>query len=718
MAILYFESLPKKLHPTDLVRWMSDVGDIPRRDVGNIELYGRQASCEVPNRWELPLVGRLDGEKLRGQRIHVWSSAVDASNEEPDHFQRLSQLLQVESHAEARQAYQRAQLLDPQQAEETGQSLVNLKVLDYQDALGGRIVVQLAKPGAEHLPWNRLTIGTPIALTAEQGRESTTYRGVISERDAQCIWVALEEYVPELGGKYRWRIDLAYDETVVQRQQAALRRARLAQNDRLAELREVLLGNVTPRFRKLPSDFTIHQDLNNSQQDAVALACSAMDVALIHGPPGTGKTTAVVEVIRQAVASGQRVLACGPSNRATDNLLQRLLALGIRVLRIGHPARVLPELRYATLDMRCESHPDLKEAQRLRKEAASLRRQAESRPGGKHGGKVKGILYREAGRLDREAQQMSDEIGEGLLDDAQVICATTTGLDSEIIGRRHFDLAVIDEACQSTEPGCWIPLLRCDRVVLAGDHCQLAPTVISADAQSEGFGVSLFERIHALYGDHITRQLRVQYRMHREIMNFSSGEFYEHHLQPHESVAGHLLADLPEVRVEDEWTTRPIKLIDTSAVDCTEEIEPDGLSKLNRFEAALLVQEYQQLIERGLRPDEIAIIAPYSAQVRLLRQMLESPPGLEVDSVDGFQGREKEAVILSLVRTNDDGEIGFLSEVRRTNVALTRAKRCLIVIGNRLTLCRHPFYERMFAYFDEHNATQTAEQLEDQLSDH
>ena len=287
---------------------------------------------------------------------------------------------------------------------------------------------------------------------------------------------------------------------------------------------------------------------------------------------------------------------------------------------------------------------------------------------------------------------------ERVLDGVAIVCSTTTALDDEILGRRSFDLAVVDEACQSTEPGCWIPLLRCRRVVLAGDHCQLPPTVLSAEAAAKGFGVSLLERLAALYGPTATRRLQVQYRMHEAIMRFSSAEFYDGELQADPSVAGHLLQDLPGVR-PDALTEKPVLFIDTAGAGFDEHVEPEGESRFNPEEARLVSRQVRALLEMGLAARDIAVIAPYGAQVALLRETLPVPD-LEIDTVDGFQGREKEAVLVSLVRSNRENEIGFLGDVRRMNVALTRARRHLWVIGDSATLAAHPFYQRLVTYFE------------------
>jgi predicted DNA helicase len=241
-------------------------------------------------------------------------------------------------------------------------------------------------------------------------------------------------------------------------------------------------------------------------------------------------------------------------------------------------------------------------------------------------------------------------------------------------------------------------LKRCRRLVLAGDHCQLPPTVVSAEAAAEGFGISLLERLVGQYGADVTRRLRVQYRMHESIMRFSSAEFYEGDLQADSSVGGHRLCELPGVQ-SDALTEAPVEFIDTAGAGYDEQLEPEGESRFNPEEAAVVGRRVRALLERGIPATEVAVITPYAAQVRRLREAL-AIAGLEIDSVDGFQGREKEAVVVSLVRSNRENDIGFLADVRRMNVALTRARRKLIVVGDSATLGAHPFYQRLFSYFE------------------
>ncbi|MEN6459292.1 MAG: AAA domain-containing protein [Thermoguttaceae bacterium] len=706
MPLLHIEPLPRRATKSDILAFL-ETADLDRGRVGRIELQGKQAVVEIPEGWQAKAVKALDGRQLGDRRVRVWTSgAISAGRGDEGHFGRMARLLDMESRAEAQRAAEQARRLRPELAQQTGNTLLDLAVVGEESGLGGRYLVTLGRRGEKPLPWTRLGVGSPVVLSPQASKDGQPHhRGVVCQRNDQSLGVALDRLPEDLADHETWRIDLSFDEVAAVRQRAALEQAGHARGDRSAILRDVLLGERQPEFGVDPAVRPLDGGLNAAQREAVQFALSARDVALIHGPPGTGKTTAVVELIRQAVRRGRKVLACAPSNLAVDNVFERLLGFGERAVRLGHPARVLPELRAHTLDLLVERHQDVRLARKFVKQALSLFREANrfTRAAPKPGARRQ--LREDAKSLLADARRLEQQAVESILGSASVLCATTTGLDSQVLGNRRFDLAVIDEACQSTEPGCWIPLLRCDRVVLAGDHCQLPPTVVSREAAADGFGVSLFERIMKLYGPRIAHRLTVQYRMHEAIMGFSSAEFYDGALEADASVRRHVLAELPDV--QDAQTTRePIEFIDTAGASFDESLEPDGESRLNRQEAELARRKVQELLDAGLAPPDIAVISPYAAQVRLLRELLDVP-GLEIDSVDGFQGREKEAVVFSLVRSNAKGEIGFLGDVRRMNVAMTRARRKLVVIGDSATLASDPFYQRMLEYVEGLKAYRT-----------
>ncbi len=639
--------------------------------MGRIELHGKQAVVEIPDGSEARLVKALDGRQFGDRRVRAWtSSPPTAGPSDEDEFLRLARLLDLESRAEAQKAADDARRLSPEAAQQTGNTLLNLVVVDEEAGLGGRYLVHLGRRGRGPLLWTRLGVGSPVVLSPQAAKAAQPHRGVVCDRSERTICTALDRLPEDLADHDAWRLDLSFDEVATQRQRAALEQARLARGDRFAILRDVLVGRRQPEFGVDPQVRPLDVSLNPVQREAVQFALSARDVGLIHGPPGTGKTTAVVEVIRQAVRRGRKVLACAratwPSTTSSSDCWASASARSAWVTRRA----CCPSC--ASIRWTCWSSATRtcgwRGSSSSRRWSCSARRTAAHAP---RPAWRRRELRADAKSLLADARRLESQAVDSILDSAAVLCATTTGLDSQVLGARRFDLAVIDEACQSTEPGCWIPLLRCDRVVLSGDHCQLPPTVVSREAAAAGFDVSLFERLMGLYGPQIARRLTVQYRMHEAIMGFSSAEFYDGRLEADTSVRRRLLAELPEVK--DTPTTRsPLKFIDTAGASFDEELEPDGDSRRNPQEADLTRRKVQELLDSGLSPADIAVIAPYAAQVRLLREMLVVP-GLEIDSVDGFQGREKEAVVISLVRSNPKGEIGFLADVRRMNVALTRA---------------------------------------------
>ncbi|TWU08020.1 AAA domain-containing protein [Stieleria varia] len=611
----------------------------------------------------------------------------------PDHyFDRLERWLELEGDAERERMARRRQIQAQRDAEATGETIVQLEIQDHRTGLAGRLLIDLVKLSGQPLPMNRLKVGSPVVLSDNDDVNDPGVPGVVSKRKHNVIQVATDRW-PEAS---RLRLDLSPDETTRRRQLATIARARMAKG-RSGILRDMIL-NVRPfREPKKTADVTFLSQLNPPQQAAVRFALASPDLAILHGPPGTGKTTTLAEIIYQAVKRGQRVLACAPSNTAVDNLLERLVSMLPGVLRVGHPARVFEALRGHTLDELVDADPSTDVIRDMRREVDQLIRAASKFQPGREGGRKRAQMYAEAGQLRGQIRALEKSIVRHLIESADVICTTTT-IDEDLLGDCPFDLVVIDEACQCTESSVWQALLRADQVVMAGDHCQLPPTVLSDVAAREGMRDSMMQRLILKHGDTLFRRLTVQYRMHESIMEFSSREFYDGELIADVSVRKHRLCDLPDV-IETPLTSEPLELIDTAGAGFDEQLEPDGESKLNRGEAKVVLHLVRELMESGIKPRQIAIIAPYAAQVRLLRNRLDVS-GLEVDTVDGFQGREKEVVIITFVRSNTIGEIGFLGDTRRTNVALTRAKRKLIVIGDSATLGNNAFYARMLEYFE------------------
>lgn len=702
--ILHIDGLPPGAGKGTLLRLLIEEGKIKKSGIGKIILNSGVATIEVTDGWAVRLARVLDGFQVENRHIRAWQQPGQSygPGTDQEHFDQLVVWLDQEATAEKEQ---QARALQAKGRLVSDYSLGRLVIRGTDIGLGGRFLVKLAPRNEQlRLPWTRLSAGAPIILSEEvppEGKgEAASWRGVVSRKSSQSLEIALN-HTPELAGSSgTYRVDQASDDIARQRMSRALAQVASAKGNRSAELRAVLLGQRAAEFSSEPFPGRLEAGLahlNASQQEAVRHGLSALDVAIIHGPPGTGKTTTVVALIMAAVAGGARVLANAPSNLAVDNMVERLVAAGVPLVRLGHPARVLPGLQEFTLDALVEQHEDYRQAKKLRKEAYGLQERAGKYRRARPAPGEKKAYRQEAKEMLAEARQLEAATVERVLDQAPVILSTLTAIDSATLGQRRFDLCVIDEAGQSTEPATWIPIARADRLLLAGDHQQLPPTVISRQAEQEGFGLSMLELLMRRDGERVARRLDVQYRMHEQIMGFSSAEFYEGSLLADGSVRGHLLCDLPGV-VKNELTNSAVTFIDTAGASYDEESSDEHDSKGNPLEAALVARKVEQLLAAGLAAGAIAVITPYSAQVQLLRELL--PAEMEIDSVDGFQGREQEAVIISLVRSNREGQVGFLAETRRMNVALTRARRKLIVIGDSATITSHPFYQRLVDYFD------------------
>ncbi|MEM7393391.1 MAG: AAA domain-containing protein, partial [Verrucomicrobiota bacterium] len=534
---LYIEPIPERWPVGKLLAWLLEGGTVKKQQVGAIDFRGRRAVVEVPETVGSRLARELEEKPVKGRAVQVWYGSEETDGDIDGHLQRLDRWLDLEARAASEQFKERT--------DDASAGLSNLIIREEDTGLGGYTLLALGlKNPMQPLPVVQLNVGSPVQLASEQDRR----RGVVTRLDSHVIEVALSKPFPGQDDKPVLRLTPADDEIGMQRAKTALARARYARDDRTADIRDTLMGRREPRFESVSDLEFFRSDLNDSQRDAIGFALSARDLAVIHGPPGTGKTTTLVELIRQAIRRGEKVLACAPSNLGVDNLFERLLAGGEKAIRLGHPVRVLPHLRDRTLKAMVREHAAIKQARKLRREANDLFRKADrsARADVDRDG-----LRTEARELLADARGCEADAIQETIDDANVVCATNTGIDADLLGHRRFDLLVIDEACQTTEPACWIPILRANRVILAGDHCQLPPTILSQAAAREGFSVSLQERLVESYGETISRPLLVQHRMHEDIMMFSSNEFYQNRLEAHPTVAGHRLCDLSGVEEEE-----------------------------------------------------------------------------------------------------------------------------------------------------------------------
>jgi ATP-dependent RNA/DNA helicase IGHMBP2 len=625
----------------------------------------------------------------------------------PDHFSKLRSLVELEREEEKNRLLRAHQDLSLDERAARGFALVDL-VLGDEFSIAGRPALSFGKAGGGDLGGNGLRVGDIARVTRRRNRADEEPTGVVARRSWTQVALAFEEPTPEWVADGNVVLETLANDVTYQRLVEGLRRFADAREGRLASLRAILEGQSAPRFRRHPDLSGLSKDLNPAQRDAVTHALAADDVAMVHGPPGTGKTVVLAEIARLAASGGERVLAAAGSNHAVDNLAERLSDRGVRVVRLGHPARVSESLLHLTLDAQLAAHERAQLAKDLIREALELQR---GRRGESDLDRA-GDWRREAARMFADARRLNREAAADILDRAQVVCATATGLESDSLAlqalNREFDLGVFDEATQSTEPATLVALSRCHRMVLGGDHRQLPPTVLSQRADREGLGVSLFERMMQSFGEGASRMLQVQHRMNAEIMAFASQQMYGGLLRAHPRVAHHQLAGLEGVHADPSW--RPVEFLDTAGKGFDDESQ-SGESRRNPGEAELVANEIRALLNAGVHAGQIAVITPYAAQAQLLRSLV-GPDGPEVDTVDGFQGREKEAVVVSLTRSNGDGDIGFLADVRRMNVAVTRARRRLLVVGDSATVGRHPFYAAFIEYATAVGRYRTAWELD------
>ncbi|MDP3919908.1 MAG: AAA domain-containing protein [Candidatus Omnitrophota bacterium] len=619
-----------------------------------------------------------------------------------DHFAKLTRLIDLEEQEEIQQFQREFQDRSPVDREKAGLALLQLKLLEYHFNAAGHHLLSFSYATGKPLPLFSLDTGAVVSLTQDGVLEAKLPMGTVYEKDKTIITVAFDWIRPGwLHEEGVYHLSRAGNRATYKRMREALREAASASHSRLAHMRDISLGLKKPENGDpiADEDLQLHNTkLNQWQRGAVKVAMEAKDVALVHGPPGTGKTTVLVEIIQQHVRNGQFAFATAPSNTACDNLLECLVKAGVKAIRLGHPARIMRHLREYTLDFKLAQHSQTEWIDTLQHELDRLytRLERQDARGGGLSREGRRDLKDEINHRKREIRLLESQIMDQVLDEAEVMVGTHASGKSGLLRRKELDLVVMDEASQSTEPTSWIPMVRAKKVILAGDHFQLPPTVRCIEAEAGGLAKTIFERLYGVLKGDFTALLRTQYRMNEKIMNFSSREFYDGRLIADESVKSHCLADLEHVERCPE-TEETFLYLDTSGRGFEEKLEPGSESRFNAEEADLVLHKLGQLLKLGVRAEDIAIIGPYSAQVRLLTSRV-SDPAIEVDSVDGFQGREKEVVILSLVRSNMEGEMGFLADTRRMNVAMTRARRKLIVIGDSATLGTIPFYAHFISY--------------------
>ncbi|XP_053283805.1 DNA-binding protein SMUBP-2 [Pleuronectes platessa] len=627
------------------------------------------------------------------------------------------ELLEEEREAEIEETRLWRENISLKDLQTKGVCLLKLQIGSQSTGLYGRTVVILEPRkhlGFSSLPSNSFGPGDIVGLYDAGGCTAASQigTGIVTRVSQASISVAFDDSNDGLSfdtDALHSLLKLANDVTY-KRMKKALNSLNRYSNGPAANLIYVLFGDSKPSSQSQPNEVEFFNlSLDESQREAVTFALSQREVAVIHGPPGTGKTTTVVEIILQAVKQGQKVLCCASSNVAVDNLVERLARCKAKVLRLGHPARLLESIQKHSLDAILAQSDNANIITDIRKDmdkAFSAMKKKRNEKGERFN------FRREIGELRKELKTREATAIAQILKSADVVLSTNTGACSDgplkHLPAEHFDWVVIDECAQALESSCWIPLLRARKCVLAGDYKQLPPTIKSQTAASKGLSLSLMERLIQMYGDSVVRMLTVQYRMNSAIMDWASKQMYQGRLTAHSSVEKHLLKDLAGVTCVDETST-PLLLIDTSGCGLSEMEVPDEQSKGNQGEVDIVDLHIKALTEAGVKARDIAVIAPYNLQVDLLRQKLSTKhPELEIKSVDGFQGREKEAVVLSLVRSNRKGEVGFLAEDRRINVAVTRARRHITVVCDSQTVKNHAFLKSLIDHMTEFGEVRTA----------
>jgi superfamily I DNA and/or RNA helicase len=591
--------------------------------------------------------------------------------------------------------------------EASGALLRRARIGDVKSAMFGRVRVTVvddpSRPG--HVDRFEVRPGAVVLLMErdDDGRMSPVADGVVVRRSRGRLEVVFD--ASEQVGDVDDSVDLlrGEDEVTLRRMKEGLAAAERAEG-RTARLLEIVLGATPPRPTR-PGELATLDALNEDQRVAAHHGVMAEDVALIHGPPGTGKTRVLVEVVRQCVTRGERVLALTASNAAIDHLALSLLNAdaGLPLARLGNPARVSPALEQHTLVALTDSHERRQMARELVEQAFTLLRQARKRSArGRDAWQKEREARVEAGKLFADARRLALQAAEDVLRKARVLCGTLTGLSEQVLppsDEPDFDVLVVDEASQALTPALLLGLRRARRLVLAGDHKQLPPTVISPRAAKEGLADTVFASLCA--GDRagaVSHMLTVQHRMHEALMGFPSARFYGAALRAHPSVAQHTLVDLGLVDEPLGAAGRVLDVVDTAGTGF-EERQAAGLeTRENEGEARLVERVLRALLAGGLGPEQVGVITPYAGQVAVLSAALAPlvDAGLEIDSVDGFQGREKELILISAVRSNAEGEVGFLADARRLNVAITRARRKLVVVGDSATLSADEHWRALF----------------------
>ncbi|GAB4054223.1 AAA domain-containing protein [Spirosoma litoris] len=627
-----------------------------------------------------------------------------------DYFKNLLDLLKVEREEDRAQYRKLTETTSVAERRANGLTWYPIAIRGSEMSRGDYLTVEVERTTHQDIP-HQLRFGMPAVFFSNHDPKNDRVEGTISYQGGNRAKITLRtDELPDWSRDGKLGAEVLFDDNSYNEMEEALKQANALGEKSDNRLISILTGDKSPTFHTdIPTPYL--PKLNPSQVSAVGKILAANELAIVHGPPGTGKTTTLVQAIKALLAQDhKKILVVAPSNTAVDLLSEKLSDEGLNVIRVGNPARVSERLMSLTLDHKMAEHPYMKEAKKLKKQANEFKNMAHKykRNFGKAERDQRKALFDEAHRIMKEVGNSEQYIIEDLIAKAQVITATLVGANHYTVRNLTYHTVVIDEAGQALEPACWIPILKAQKVVLAGDHCQLSPTIKSAEAARKGLSNTLLEKCVNRHPEAVAL-LNEQYRMHEHIMGYSSQVFYENKVRAHASVARHSLFD----------GDTSLVFVDTAGCGFDEKLE--GTSSTNPEEAALLIRHLTQLVAdlstRYSKPDfpTIAIISPYKQQINVLKDQLLSVPELQgygdkisVNTIDSFQGQERDIVYISMTRSNAEGEIGFLSDIRRMNVAMTRARKKLIIVGDSATLAGFPFYADFIAYSEGLDAYQSA----------
>jgi superfamily I DNA and/or RNA helicase len=601
---------------------------------------------------------------------------------EKDYFLQLLHALQLEQEDERKGIQEMLEKSTPALRREKGFCWYPVKIMEDGYGMGSYpfLVVENPRPNRG----NRFQSGNPVSLFSQADASfNERLNGIIGFVDDQRMKIVFHvDELPDWIHNGKIGVDVLFDERSYREMVKGLNNVfQASEKDRLGRLRDITIGKKTAQYNN--EIVAINEELNSVQNRAVQNLIQSEDVAVVHGPPGTGKTTTLVAAVEEWVKRGKKVLLSAPSNAATDHLLAQCIKKGLRGVRIGNLAKVEDDNEAFTLDALLSREREVKQIKDLKKRAVEMRKMGAKykRSFGKEEAEQRRLLFQESKSLMREARELEDYLTEKIISESQVVAATLIGTAHPVLSDHRFDVLVIDECGQALEPACWVAIQKAEQVIVAGDPFQLPPTVKSKEAEKAGLGITLLERL--VKGATGVVMLEVQYRMHENIMQFSNKQFYN----------GQLIA-ADSVKNRSWHKEQPVvQWIDTAGCGFEEKSGEDGESRMNPEEWNIISSHMERW---GLQKDwQYAVISPYRAQVEYLQEAVGANPLIRVDTIDSFQGQEADVVYISLVRSNERQELGFLKDYRRLNVALTRARRGLFIVGDSATLASDSFFNEL-----------------------